>query len=72
MKILKGQRIVVKDTRKGRFFAIAKKDFDTVNDEWYPCILDQNILYGLSNEWRIGDEVPARRGLCHVELRGGE
>lgn len=68
MKIEKGRKLLIKDKRKGNFFAIANKDFDT-DDEWYDVILDQDYLEGMANDWVRGESVPARKGISEVEVR---
>lgn len=71
MKIKKGSLLLVKSSRKGTYKAIALKDFDTENDEWYSVALAQEKpLNGFQTiaKWEEGDEVPCRRGLCTVEL----
>jgi len=68
MLIKKGQKIFVKHKRKGSFNAIAEKDFDTEKDEWYPIILDDDMVDGLNTDWVKGEHIPARRGLCSVSL----
>ncbi len=72
MLIKKGQLVFVKSSRKGNYKAIALKDFDTENDEWYPVALAElgKSLVGMNkdNIWVAGDEVPCRRGLNTIEL----
>ncbi len=69
MKIKKGQKVKVVGSRSGNYEAIAVEDFDTENDEWYPLILDQERVDGLSTSWHKGERHDGRRGLCEIELR---
>lgn len=71
MKILKGTKLRVTHRRQGTFLAIADKDFD-IDDEWYPVILDQDYLQGLSTYWCKGECVPCRKGLVEVFVLGDE
>ena len=67
MKIRKGTILIVKHSRKGKFFGKAFKDFDTEKDEWYPIVVAQKEnVGGLNNEWKNGEEIPCRKGLCSV------
>lgn len=70
MKIKKGQLLFVRaGIGKSDYKAIAESDFDTETDDWYPVILDQSQLDGLSKSWRKGDVIPCRRGSDAIELR---
>lgn len=69
MKIREGEKITVHDKRKGKYLAIAGSDIDTDKDDWYNIILDQDFLWGSTEEWRQGDKVPARKGLCFISIR---
>jgi len=69
MKILKGTKLIVNDSRKGVFSAIATEDFDT-DQEWYPLVLDEDTpVLGLSNKWYKGDEIPCRKGIAVVKIK---
>ena len=67
MKISKGQRLIVRDSRKGKYKGIATKDFDTEADEWYG-VAAQEIVYGMANVWDIGEKVPCRRGQATIAI----
>jgi len=72
MKIKKGQKLIVKHSRKGTFNGIAMKTFDIKKEEFYPIALDQEkTLHGASmlNDWEKGEEVPCRDCLCKLKLR---
>lgn len=71
MKIKKGQKLRVLDSRKGNYDAIATADFDTEKDEWYSVKLDQERIDGLNTSWFKGESVPCRMGLSRIELRDG-
>jgi hypothetical protein len=67
VKIKKGQKLLVKDSRKGTFFGKASKAFDTDKDEWYSVVVDQDEpVYDLSKVWKKGEEIPCRKGLARV------
>lgn len=68
MKIKKGQLLFVRHRRLGNWKARADEDFDTEEDEWYPVSLVEEYVLGLSTEWYKGDHMPAKRGLCRVEI----
>ena len=70
MKITKGTTLTIVDCRKGTYRAIASDDFDTEADEWYPVVLDQDELSGMSTDWERNEKVPCRRGLSRIEVRG--
>jgi len=70
MKIKKGTKLTIKHLRKGVFNVIAKRDFDTKKDEFYPVKLDTNRVEGLNTYWERAEEIPCRRILCEiVEIR---
>jgi len=70
MKIKKGTKLNVNHSRSGKWKGVATKDFDTEKDEWYPIALDQEeIVHGLNTSWEKGANMPARRGLCKVNVR---
>lgn len=71
MKIEKGTKLIVRDKGFGTYLAIANKDFDT-DDEWYSVILDENYLEGEVYVWVRGEEIPARKPWCEVEVRSEE
>ena len=68
MKIKKGQLVFIRHSRSGNWHGIAYEDFDTEEDEWYSICLREVGREGLVNQWVEGDKMPARRGLCKVEL----
>ena len=65
MIIKKGTNLIVKDRRKGTFKGIAKEDFDTEKDEFYPVITKQ-CVYGMANDWEAGEEIPCRKGISKI------
>ena len=67
MKIKKGQLVLVRHSRSGNWHGIARENFDTEKDEWYPLNLSEIQREGLNTQWKEGDEIPARRGLCKIE-----
>lgn len=70
MKIKKGTVLDVKSERKGNYIGIALEDFDTEEDELYEIAVHQHIpVQGLNNEWKKGERIPARRGMCTVSVR---
>lgn len=70
MLIRKDTVLNVKSTRKGNFVGIALKDFDTENDEWYSIAVHQDEpVYGVLEDWFIGESIPCRRGLCVVSIK---
>lgn len=69
MKIKKGTLVFVNHSRSGKWHGIATKDFDTVKDEWYPLAsAEKRSIDGLNTQWFEGEDVPARRGLCKIEV----
>lgn len=69
MLIKKGTLLVIKHSRKGTFEGIAKEDFDTEIDEFYPIILSSDYVGGISENWEAGDVIPCRRSLCQVHVK---
>ena len=67
-----GEKVLVKDRRKGIFKGIVAYDFDTDKDEWYQITLDQPSLLGMVNEWIEGEHVPCRKGISFVEHRSDD
>jgi hypothetical protein len=69
MKIKKGTKVFVNHSRKSSFHGIAKEDFDTEKDEWYPIIALEETESNVTNRvWVQGQETPCRRGLCKIEV----
>lgn len=69
MKIQKGQLVKVHDCHKGNYIGIARSDFDTEADDWYPVTLAQDKpVCGLQGraKWFPGEDIPCRRGLSEV------
>lgn len=66
MKIKKGTKVIVNDSRKGRYTGIAIEDFDT-ESEWYP-IATLEYVRGLTTDWEVGDEIPCRKGLAKLSV----
>ncbi|HAO61577.1 MAG TPA: hypothetical protein DCQ90_06575 [Erysipelotrichaceae bacterium] len=66
MKITKGTMLKVCDNRSGKFIAVASQDFDSEKDEWYPLVVETEIVFGESKDWYKGEKIPSRRGMCEV------
>ena len=61
MLIKEGQLVHVVSSRKGKFDAVATKDFDTLREEWFPLKVASGFeVYGMSQIWVEGDEIPSR------------
>lgn len=70
MKISKGTKLTVTDSRNGQYKAVASFDFDTDIDEWYSVVVDQRkMIKGAVNCWYNGDSIPCRRGIATVSIR---
>lgn len=70
MEIKKGDKLTVRCNRKGTYNAVATADFDTVADEWYSVAVDQEeLIYGMSEDWGMGDDIPCRRGQATITKR---
>ncbi len=69
MKVKKGQKLRVYSGRKQNYDAIAKSDFDTIKDEWYDVVLDQETVSGINTDWFKGEGVPCRKGIDKIRLR---
>lgn len=65
MIIKKGTGVTVNDCRKGVFDGVAKRDFDTETEDFYPIVAAQ-IVYGMATTWLPGEEVPCRNSLCTI------
>ena len=71
MKILKGQHLHVKHSRKGEFDAIALQEFDTETTEFYPLALAKGeYVKGVSvaTFWLVGEEIPCRNSQCTITI----
>ena len=67
MKVKKGETVEVFSSRKGRFKAVAEKDFDTDKETFYPLVLKEpEIVRGMANEWCRGERIPCRGSLCTI------
>jgi len=75
MLIKKGAVIEINHCRKGKFKAHAMEDFDTEKDEWYR-VKAAEVVYGMSQDWEIGEEIPCGASFCTVRflnaVRGAE
>lgn len=60
MKITKGQKLIIKHDRKGKFNAVAKKDFDTEKEEWYPVVVGVDFVEGMASNWIEGEDISCR------------
>ena len=70
-KYKKGDRVLIQDSRKGKFFARLTKDSDA-NAESIQCVLDQDIsVQGLTTEWRKGDDISSCNGLAKIVRLAG-
>jgi len=68
MKIKKGTLVKVKHSRTGNWTGKAYEDFDT-EDEWYALTLESpDRVDGLNTAWVKGEKIPARKGLCEIEV----
>ena len=67
MYVKKGTNLIVKSKRKGTFKAVAIRDFDTENEEFYPVATRQYVS-GMSNDWLPGEEIPCRKGIATITL----
>lgn len=65
MIVKKGTGVTVKHSRTGVFDGVAKRDFDTETEEFYPIVAAQ-IVYGMVTTWLPGEEVPCRNSLCTI------
>mgnify|MGYP001588909923 CR=1 FL=1 len=66
MKIEKGTLVKIAHARKGTFYAIAAKNFDT-EDDWYPIAVAENnanAVCGITMRWFPGEHIPCHRTLC--------
>jgi hypothetical protein len=70
MKFKEGDKVIVKDSRKGTFAAVVSKPFDSEADEWYSVRVDQKEpVVGLSATWESGEEIPCRKGHATIARR---
>lgn len=70
MKIKRGEKLLVRCNRKGKYLAVAVDDFDTLKDEWYPVAVDQEIpVEGLTQTWQYAEGIPCRRGHARIYRR---
>lgn len=65
MIIKKGTGVTVNNARLGVFDGVAKRDFDTETEEFYPIVAAQ-IVHGMVTTWLPGEEVPCRNSLCTI------
>lgn len=70
MIIKAGTKLYVMDRRKGNFYGVAEKDFDTEKDEFYPIITSEYVA-GMANDWEPGERIPCRKGISTVFVNCG-
>ena len=69
MKIKKGEKLIIKHSRKGKFNAIACEDFDTKTAEFYPVIVEADYVEGMVNTWVNGEKIPCKaKFVSSIEL----
>jgi len=69
MKIKKGTHLEINHSRKGKFKAIATKDFDTEKDDIYPvAVAQEGRVDGLVKQWLKGEEIPCKAHLCKIKV----
>lgn len=82
MRIVKGQHLHINHLRKGSFDAVALRDFDTTDVEFYPIAVASaplipvtlmrslELIVGVSirQYWAPGEEIPCRKSLCTLEV----
>ena len=68
MEIKAGTKLRVFHRRHGAFNGIASKDFNTEEDEFYPIVLDDDCVEGLSTTFYKGDNMPLRNIFCEIEI----
>ena len=66
MKVKKGTILIINHKRKGTFKGIARDDFDTEVDEFYPIVAG-DFVCGMASDWEEGEEIPCRNSLCNIE-----
>lgn len=67
MIIKKGTGVTVRHYRFGTFYGVAKRDFDTETEEFYPIVAAQPVI-GMGTTWLPGEEVPCRDSLCSLSI----
>lgn len=67
--ITKGTKLRITDSRKGEYDGKAIKDFDPCKEEWYPIVVDQDLVVGLQTDWVKGENIPCRASLCSIRIR---
>lgn len=45
-----------------------ENDFNTEEDEFYPIVLDDDCVEGLSTTFYKGDNMPCRNIFCEIEI----
>jgi len=71
MEIKKDTIIKVNHSRKGVFYAVAERDFDTEKEDFYPVKVaktQMDSVKGMDVEWEIGESIPCRGEFCKIEL----
>ena len=68
MNIEKGQKLIIKNDRKGTFKAVAEQTFNTKEEEFYPvCLAVNQYVGGKSLYWEAGESIPCRANLCTIK-----
>ena len=69
MLIKKGTKVKVEHARKGKFIAIAKKNFDTDKEQFYPVVLAEGeAVEGRNDYWEQGEVIPCNKNLCKITV----
>ena len=69
MIIKKDTILKISHNRKGRFFGMATREFDSKKEEFYPIVVAQLApVYGITDKWKTGEEIPCKKDLCKIKL----
>ena len=66
MKIKKGQLLTISHSRKGKFTAVATKDFDSDEVDFFPVAVALESVGGINTVWEPGGEIPCRARFARI------
>ncbi len=66
--IKKGTILKINHTRKGQFYGMAIRNFNT-KEEFYPIkVIQLKSVQGMNTEWSVLDKIPCRKSLCTIKI----
>ena len=75
MILKKGTKVLVESRRRGSYRGILGEDvdidkFNSGKEDYFVEVFAAQIVFGVSEDWQIGESVPCRSGLNKIKVIG--